>query len=450
MSKRIAWFSPIFSAVLSRAVEYTRAVLENLPEDWELELFVGDEDYRRLLEESALEGDSQPSSCIYLGVPVYHYLHAFLRDKERSFSAAVYQLENLPECAFVAQMGHLFPGVTVFHDLTFGNIDDVLLSHASTGEALNRKISEEHGEGAVPLGDWRERGWSTEVIERNYPQGTGLFYRANLAAVFDDRSSGYLEDLQISAPVAQISFPLSCREAVYWQATGKEKRFRVVYAGKNLFEDRIFTFFAGISRLLADCPGSDLEVVWLVDSEKSRLACEKRLRSLGEEFPGLERFVRILQFATKEELYEELLQASCFVGIKFDLLRALPLPLIAALRLGVPSIVTDFGPGGEIADGAVLKVPPGIAEEKFVVQCLKALMNSPELSRSLSLAARDYADSLLSVSAAMSDLDAVFRLHDEYLEESMSNYRMKLDHLKRGFALPEAAMSAGSEDGYGV
>ena len=125
---RIAWISPVCDAHQLQSAAYSRGVLPHFAAGWEVEVFVGEEDWRELYSRrSRLRVPTLEGTCY----PVFHYHRLYERLRSKPFDCFVYQIEDHRRCSYAARAASIWPGVCCLHDLNLNTLYLSWFSHAT-------------------------------------------------------------------------------------------------------------------------------------------------------------------------------------------------------------------------------------------------------------------------------------------------------------------------------
>ncbi len=417
---RIAWYSPLLETAELKSAAFTSRLVELFPKDWEVEFFIDDLEWQTLRRQTEAEF---VDSFDWNGYAVFHFLQSFRRNRLNRFDAHIFHVEDSPRCAFVQQSLRLFPGICYFHDLNLRRLEWSRLDHATTPKLLNDRMTSDFGEDAIKVGDWVSRGWSSEVLDGAYPLGEEDRRLAAVAVVENVRSveefrSGreqFAEDhVELSAfPVITPPEPDIHR----MRADARRERDLqpqtpvIAFLGRYLFEERIYVILEAVRKL-----PKPFELLWLVVTEEERLgAIDTIQRVFGMPLTELD-FIRLEKHETQVELERAIAASDIMLGLRFDVLRGISLSTFAALSFGIPTILTEFGPGGEIPSPAVLHLGVGRGEKESLVKVLTLLLSNPALCRKVGRAGREFCQTVHSPEAVITDLESIFARQSLFVE----------------------------------
>ena len=427
--RRIAWFSPLTDRGWCRSAQFTELVLAEARGRWDVELFVDDLEWKNL-EERGASGDR----CSFLGFPVHHQLRAFLRDEAQPFDAFVYNLEDSEECGFVKRVLPIYPGVCFFHDVNLSRLEMSGVSYATTGEALNRRLSKLFGEEALPLGDWKARGWSVGVADRVYAAGEGEMALAAVCAAPHVHGVSGILDKGLPAPVEMFSHPVEicpaesrsiARESVRRLFGFREEEFVIGFAGRFEFDDRVYPVLEGFERFCA--LGAGAKLLWAVAGAPGKQRAEGVMDRVLASKPALRERIKIANISTRAGLREVLCATDAVLALKFDTMRGVPLELLQALGCGVPCVTSDFGPSGEIPANVALHIPVGAGEGFGIAEALQELAGNAALRAALTEAGTAYLETVCAPALAFLDVEGIFERHGPLLKEMVARSR-GVDH----------------------
>lgn len=430
---RIAWFSPISERELMRSSVYTREVLSyaqaHLPE-WDIEVFSDSADLKEL--------EQTNSSEMLYGYPLFHYLRFYLRDRERAFDYVIYQCEDHPRAAFIQTSLALHPGVSFFHDLNLSRLEQSLVEHSSTGALLNDMMDETHGRSSVRLGDLKARGWSIDVFDRQYPQGESALRQAGVIVVQNIRGVQEVKARAIPRPVELSTFPfprldrsaVSAAHHALRPGLGIDATEPVIgFSGTRLLEDRVQTVLEAFSLLRQKHSGDTPKprFLWVVNDKEVEAMAERQLKRFFAENDCPETAVNLVHADSVDQFFDLLSVPDVMICTTFDALRGQSLALIASLCYGTPTLVSDFGPSGELPDGVALRIPVGRGEREIIVRATEELLSNAALRTALSEASAEFVNTVCTAGSAVSDIERIFSAHGVELKNSLAAVRADIE-----------------------
>ncbi len=303
-----------------------------------------------------------------------------------AFDAAIYQIGNNPDHAFVYEQALRHPGVVVLHESNLHH----LIAHVTIGrgnwDAYVAECAYDGGEdareAAVRVRN-REIGPDYEgltMIRRLLESARGVVAHSNFVER-EIRAAGY------AGPVAVIPHGA-------WLAAGSRNDYR-----RRLGLDET-TPLAGIFGHLK--PYKRIPESLRAFRRLTRVIPEARLILAGEPHPdlplaplieglGLSHAVRVLGFIPAADFAGCLSACDAILNLRFPTVGESSGTLMRAMGLGVPALVSEVGSFAELPDTVCLKVPVGSDEEDSIYECLNLLLSRPDAARAVGLKARDYA-----------------------------------------------------------
>ena len=382
---RVAWFSPLSFADAPRCTAFTREIIGATREKISYVLFVDDKVW-----ETHADG--------FLGCEVHPYHRAFIEQELCPFDIAVHQVENSPCCEFIRRTVALLPGVVVVHDL----YPELFATLAGSAE------------GTLAL-------------------SPGVCFCADT-----ERSLNELEAHGLG-PQAFLSFPVTVptlgeqkrRRSVLRHQVGLENHDLVIaYAGRFALEDREFLLLEALPEIAAATEGS-VHLLWLVNNRDDENAAAKVVAGYSRSNAALSSTVRIIRVENEEHLQHALSLADLFLAVKFDALRGYPLALLQALALGIPTVVSHFGPSAELPEGAVFPLPLGVGEGAQLANAVTRLLNDRALREQLSEGARNFALQYLDTQLVTVDFLALLERWSGRSQEAVAKRELEVSQAKR-------------------
>jgi len=442
INTRIAWFSPIsFQSVLRSSI-FTSEVFANLPLDWEVTLFVDDDSLEEL---RTSDPDSGTESLNFGGVPVKHYLQASLLDEQNPFDLFVFQIEDSPRCQFVMTSMEVWPGVCRFHDLNLHHLELSRVAYCTTGELLDERLEEEGGVDQKGIGEWKARGWSTEVMENKYSFIEHQLRVASLIMVEDGWAVSGVESKTTEIPAELVPFPVRVPSPVVVDSErflmranlGLSPEQKVVaYCGKYRLEDRVYQVLESMKALNHQKPQSEQVVLlWVVATAKEELFAQGAIEKiLGAESDT--DWVLVVRADGSSGFIQLLSAADAMIGLKYGPFRGVGLEVYQCMARGIPAIVSRFGAASDLPNSAVMKVDVGEREVLMLHQVLEHLFMDKDLRNAVGQGGREYASVLLSPSAVIGDLQQLFENYRSKLAQKLevrrADYRKSSEKLLAG------------------
>jgi glycosyltransferase involved in cell wall biosynthesis/SAM-dependent methyltransferase len=366
---RVAFFSPLPPA-RSGIADYSAALLDSL---------------RPLADVTAFAGAGE-------------------RSDPSAFDAAVYQIGNNPDHAFVYEQALRHPGIVVLHESNLHH----LVAHLTIGRGdWDAYATECAYDGGPAAGAFAERVRKREAGP-DY-QGVRMIRRVLESARGVIAHSRFVER-EIRA--AGYAGPLAVIPHGAWLGAGSRNDYR---RRLGLNES---TPLAGVFGHLK--PYKRIPELLRAFRRVTRVIPEARLILAGEPHPdlplvplieglGLSQAVRILGFTPAADFAGYLSACDAVLNLRFPTVGESSGALMRALGLGVPALVSDVGSFSELPDAVCLKVPVGAAEEDAIYEYLNLLLSRPDVARAIGARARAYV-------AGECSWDLAARRYVEFLE----------------------------------
>ncbi len=321
---RIAWFSPITNPLLSRASTLTKWWAEVCPDDWEVEFFVDNLDTVINLNHKK----------------TFHYFRVNERAKIKPFDIYVYQVEDNSDCSFVVRSLHLWPGMVFFHDLNLNQLQMSRFAHSTAGSDVNEYMDKSFGAESPRLGDWKVRGWPTDVFDRDFPLGEEEINSAASVVVPNIHMKKHVE--RVSGKVARLFPGVTNREKIVPRGLNDSKL--VVGLSAN---PTVFGHHDTVNEVIGEL-------------EEARLVCIRK--------------------EPLEEVKQMLVGIDVFIDLTYSPLRSCSQLVLECLRHGIPVIVSD-SPATEMLNGNIIKIPPGVGERESLKIALQHLIKRAPFPR---------------------------------------------------------------------
>ena len=338
---RVAWFSPLRLKGAHRTSVsgyVTDTLLPYLSQKLDIEIFH--------------EGFDS-----YEGIPTFHYLRAFERDRVKPFDIFFHQVEDGESLRFTRFSMAQYPGITLFHDVLFVDSGPVPLYVSPWTETVKkaRDLSmpwpsrEAEFDMIGPFG-YRETGLSPVSLfstERSHTE----YLRLATEKLLGNKTTSYYLPLPtpISARTSETFAPSTKGEIV------------VGFSGSPTIQHRAHKVLPAIKN-----SGLLIKLLWLIDAQE-RAQCE----ALLEEF-GMTN-VEIIEGRSPEEWSKLLPRISIAVHTLFSAYGQPGVYLSMSLIEGIPSVVTNFGSTEYLSDSLVWKLQPGESESYELTEILKAI-----------------------------------------------------------------------------
>ncbi len=377
--RRIAWFSLVGDENAFRTAFYSREMIPRLKDQFEIELFIGDEDYKKL-------GEGESSHDIF-GVKAYHYLRAYLRNLEDPFDCIVYHLEDHPRADFVRNSSLVEPGIIFAHDIEFH--DPLAYIHPGKDDL-------------IPVSTLNFPG---SVIVCNNGQAVSL-----------------VKAPSVDGKVALTPLPIQREESdaiLRYRKQGqalleKAASERVIgFVGREAIEERVLHTLEAVTLLLEK--DSQLLPVWLVFSELEKQKAEQLVGSLSLS-KALSKKLQIVFPQTREELLSLLAAVDLFCHLRFDTAHALSHWVLQAMAVQTPVIVSNVGAATELPMGVALKVVPGEGESVALAYTIKEALSNSALYESLQKQALSYLELVHDPGLIKADFETLIETYQEYVD----------------------------------
>ncbi len=423
---RIAWFSSILTSALLRSSEFSRTVLKYVPKDWDVEVFVDDVDLEELKEKRLYD------------FKVFHYLRAYLRDKENPFDVFIYQLEDNELCSFCLQSLRVYGGISYMHDISFNRIEMGYYKEDTTGDRLNEKMEELYGKNSVKLGDVLTKGWPIEAYDRIYPSGREDWSNNTAIILFERRLIEIIKDKVGAEVIASTNFSLepygeekieSSRERVREKLNLGEEEFIVTFSGERPVEDRILETILGFKKFLVrflndnnDSKYQLARLLWVVNSSEGLKVSKDIIKELREKKDKVVDYIILLRVTSVSELKDILLSSDSFVGLHSHEFHGVLLCSYLSLSFGVPCVLSGIEDDTTFPINVLSSINIASDESEALSNELYKLATSSKYHSFIKKNSLDFAKNYSSPLFVIKDLESVF---SEYMT------RIKVDRKKR-------------------
>lgn len=427
--QRIAWVSPIARDRLLRSAGLSHALLNVLPESYDVEVFADDHDL------AVLEGESKDQvGDSGLGFPLYHYHRIHERNAWKGFDCFVYQLEDHEACSFVARSASIRPGICYFHDLNLNRLYQSYFRHSSAETDLNDLMDENFGPDSARLGNYHVRHWSIEAFDRVYACGEKEIRAAALAVLMNDAARNHIQVKEFAPSCCLSRYPVDVIEEGKVAEENMKQRRRlgissndlvVGFSGSYVLADRMqatLEAFLELQKVLSARPieqAGRLRLLWIAGDEDECKRAAQVMHRVKEQGGELGDVVHIVQAHSGEDYLGLLCVPNVFAAVRFDALRALPRGLIESLARGVPAVVAKHGPSAELPSGVVIRIPVGSGERQALALSLEEILRNPGLQKTLAQNGRDFVAMECAPPGVLADLEAILGYKRAHLRESM-------------------------------
>ena len=346
---------------------------------------------------------------------IAHHRILDLNDYENCYSSydlAIYQMGNSPFHLSIYQAALKHPGIVILHDYAIHNVVAKLFRDVLKDDAAYfDEVGSNHGEEAKNLARQRaakgELGlWEADAFR--YPMTRRLVESSLGVVVFSQLAKNNLEAYGCHVPVHRIY--LHCGGPVK-ECSPEERDQARRHLNLRIARDEVLigTFgFVGeakrpisilnaVQRLRAS--GAKARLVYVGELQER---CRKLPRAIEEK--GLSPYVTVTGYVNSEEFLEYLKACDINVSLRNPTMGENSGPLMRALSMGKPSVVTDIGTFQEFPEGVVLKISPGDNEEVELTQALQKLMDDPKCRKAMEKASLAYAKVHLEIESTAEDL----------------------------------------------
>ncbi len=296
--------------------------------------------------ESADAEQLQLSVCE--GIAPLRFLSALHEAQE---SLLLLSLEDSPQDALYERLSRLWPSIVLFHDLNFSASVLARFALGSYPEPLYTELEERFGSGMDVIADSHVRGWGSQIFERSMRWKLPVEDVSVLPIVTSRSLIRQLPGARFCPIPVEVSHHAERRRAFREQNNIPEKCLLIGHAPRLALQER---------RQL-------IEAVVATKQNENR---QVRLLTINEDL-------------TNTELTSALDACDVFIGLKVDETRGVSYPLLLALGLGTPCIISAAAPCSEIPGDCALAVRPGFGEEAELSLALEALLESEELRNRL-------------------------------------------------------------------
>lgn len=349
-----------------------------------------------------------------------HHRILDIDDYERhcdSYDLAIYQIGNNSFHLKIYQLALKHPGIVILHDYAIHHIVAMLYLDILKDEAAYfDEVGFNHGEAAKSLAYQRsvkgELGlWETDAF--CYPMTRRLVESSLGVVVFSQMAKNNLEAYGCHIPVHRIY--LHCGGPVK-ECSIEERDSARTHLNLHIAHDEILigTFgFVGEAKR----PHSILNAVQRLreSGAKVRLVYVGELQERCRELPraidekGLSPYVTVTGYVSNEEFLEYLKACDINISLRNPTMGENSGPLMRALSMGKPSIVTDIGAFHELSSDIVRKISAGTSEETELVQVLQELIARPKFRKKLGSEGLSYAKEHLEIESTAEDLTSFIR-----------------------------------------
>ncbi|MCC6953012.1 MAG: glycosyltransferase [Deltaproteobacteria bacterium] len=428
---RIAWYSPLFFRGWCRSALFTEECLR-AARDWDVELFVDDADWTEVLKTFS---HPDPMSGVSWGrFRIFHHLNAFERDSANPFDLFVYQIENSVRTTFVRHVFPIFPGVTIFHDLSLSKLPT---------EVRYRELSEEPEEVAddersLRLLDFRRRGWGSKLFDEETPD---VFRLAGETTVCAAKNVHALNDLRSQCPDAALELihtpiePLSDVGVEQARRGFRQSRgmspddFVIACSAESLVEDRAKLILDTFRSFSVSQRRASPRLLWIASGERGVQRAEQLLARLPADLSSR---TQVELAPDRHELERALAASDVFVALRFETRHDIGLPTLIALACGTPVVASEFGPISELPPGVVITLPPGKGEREGFAEALDSLASNTALRNQLRCASKEYLQNVSSPASVIATIEAIARRHRPLLTEALARTRLQLAGAEKG------------------
>jgi len=360
---RVAYFSPL-PPRKSGIADFSAELLPHLSRYLELEVFVED-----------------PPAAGGQPLPV----RRFGEYRPSDFDLPLYQIGNNADHVFVYETALRHPGVVVMHEFNLHHLIAEATIRRNDWDAYLREAEYNGGEKALAYAR-RVRALEAGPDYENLPMNRRLLEASRALIVLNRFVETQVRAAGYKPPVAVIphgaAMPESRRQA-YRRRLGLDETTPLVgIFGFLKPYKRIAEALHALQRLAKVQPGVRMI---LVGEEHPDFPVRRLIESLG-----LEDHVRVLGYVPIEDFQGYMSAVDICLSLRYPTAGESSGPLLRALGLGRPVLVSDIGSFAELPDDVCLKVPVDGREIDFIFEYLNLLVSRPELARALGERAKKY------------------------------------------------------------
>jgi hypothetical protein len=399
---RIAWFSPLGLSDATKSAIYTNNLLPMLPESWHIELFVNDQDWLILDQQSSEE------ELTYLNRPVHHFIDSWRRNEETKFNCFIYHLEDSCSSSFVSKAMFFWPGITFFHDLNLNslgfedfskiifllahqNLEDQAMVSGSLRDLL--KVVPEND--VRTFWDWRDRGLGLDIFDYKYPRFQQELFQSAISAVCFPR---FLKEIPEDLESAFCSLPLKLRKEN--SVTKNEESFEIGYSGSALRNVNYQAVLASVVRLIKENPEREINFSWFVDGENSKQVAERVI----EEFSVQRGSIAVKEVSNLANLSSAISNLDLFIETNAGTQRSPTSGFYLALSNSIPVLTLNIAGVSEVPEKTLLNVNDFQDPEESCFQQLQKCLKDPKILWQISEGSRNYVAMFHGVEESVSDL----------------------------------------------
>jgi len=319
------------------------------------------------------------------------------------YDTFLYQLGNNPHHSFVYEAAMAHPGVIVLHEANLHHLIADLTIRRGDWPAYLREVELDGGPDAL---SYAKR--YVETLERgpdyNQPLLHSVLSRSRGVIVHSEAVAEVVRARGFTGPIAKIP-----HGAWTQQVDGVPYRKRLGIGATDPLIG-IFGFLKPYKRI-AESLRAFRRVVNTHPKARMILVGEAHADLL---LPSMVN-VRHIDFAPIEDFNGYLAACDMVLNLRYPTVGETSGTLLRALGMGKPVVVSDVGAFSEYPEGVCLKAPVDAAEEEYLVEYLKLLIERPEVAQAIGARARAWVERECSwPSVAMRYADFMARTHGPF------------------------------------
>ena len=295
------------------------------------------------------------------------------------YDALLYQLGNNPHHGFVYEAAMVHPGIVVLHEANLHHLIASLTIRRGDWDAYLREVELDGGPAALAFARDHVR-----TLQRGPDYDVPLLHsvlaRARAVIVHSDAVADVVRARGFNTTkIPHGAWIGSADRAAYRARLGLDESHPLV---------GILGFLKPYKRI-----AESLRAFHRVAAEHPRA----RMILVGELHPGLRldplgACVRHLDFPSSADFNGYLAACDIVMNLRYPTVGETSGTFLRALGMGKPVIISDVGSFREYPDDVCLKTPVDAAEEEYLVEYLKLLIEHPKVTRELGSRARAYVE----------------------------------------------------------
>lgn len=324
----------------------------------------------------------------------------------------LYHFGNNPQHCYLLDLILQDPGIVVLHDFNLGYLHEMATLKWGNRQGYLRAIEREYGRLGGDIVRWQfEKEFREVFASYALPLNGGVLESATAIIVHSLQVQYKVAARVPGIPVWHVPHHLSPTVQAYLRASRLAARKRM-----GLPADELIVTAIGFVTRAKQIPLTLAALGTIRDQVppfRFVLGGERRPDEYDVDADiarsGLSGLTTCTDYLSEREFFDLLLATDILVNLRYPSGGEMSGTLVRALGMGVPTIVLDYGPIGELPDRAVRKIPWSNDVEQSLATTLREMMTDPDARTSLGASAAAYVRSVHDIERVAQTYSRIIR-----------------------------------------